>query len=90
MQTIRILSIWYDKFNIYLYSLYITIGAVANSGGYSKSIWPHNIIDLNCTGNEFVFLNCSQNGLIDYSCPDSAYASIACQSQYITNNCYLM
>ena len=66
------------------YTHCITIGAVASSGYYSNSIWPHNIIDLNCTGNESNFLNCSQNGLVDHSCPNSADASIACQSQYFT------
>ena len=57
-------------------------GAIALSGYYTTSVWPHHIIDLNCTGAENGILNCSYNGLIDsYTCPTNHDASVICQSE---------
>ena len=57
------------------------LGAIAAAGYYSNYVWPHNIVDLNCTGEENSFLDCSYNGLSDYVCPDSNDASVSCQSR---------
>ena len=46
---------------------------------YSEFVWPHHIIDLNCTGDEQSIWNCSYNGLLNYNCRDYHDASISCQ-----------
>jgi deleted-in-malignant-brain-tumors protein 1 len=67
---------------------YSSYGAIAITGINSNSVWPHHILDLNCTGDEMNYLNCSYNGLIDYSCPSNADASVYCQDiDTVMSNC---
>uniref|UniRef100_A0A1X7U210 SRCR domain-containing protein n=1 Tax=Amphimedon queenslandica TaxID=400682 RepID=A0A1X7U210_AMPQE len=58
---------------------YSPYGAIAVSGYYSTSVWPHHIIDLNCTGTEAEILNCSYNGG-HHTCLTNNDASVVCQS----------
>uniref|UniRef100_A0A1X7SMD3 SRCR domain-containing protein n=1 Tax=Amphimedon queenslandica TaxID=400682 RepID=A0A1X7SMD3_AMPQE len=53
--------------------------AIAVSGYYSTSVWPHHIIDLNCTGTEAGILNCSYNGG-HHTCLTNNDALVVCQS----------
>ena len=46
----------------------------------SSSTPSHNIIDLNCTGNESSIFECPFNGLVDESCSNTRDANAYCQS----------
>ena len=58
------------------------VGAVGSSTVYYSSYTTkHNIIDLNCTGNENTILNCPYNGLSNYYCSLSKDANIFCECE---------
>ena len=62
------------------------LGAVGSSTVYySSSTTKHNILDLNCTGNENTILDCPYNGLSNYSCSLSKDANIFCECE-----CYFL
>ena len=60
----------------------MVIGALGPSSVYeSSSTSFHNIIDVNCTGQETSILDCPFNGLIgEYTCSSSRDANVYCQS----------
>ena len=64
--------------HFYIYKL--ILGAVGSSVVYySASATKHNILDLNCTGNENTILDCPYNGLSNYYCSLSKDANIFCE-----------
>ena len=67
-----------------LYIYYLYKGAIASSVVYYSSYAStHNIIDLNCTGNESNILSCPYNGYTSYSCSSSRDANVFCKCKYI-------
>ena len=56
-------------------------GAVGSSIVYYSSATKHNILDLNCTGNENTILDCPYNGLSNYYCSLSKDANIFCECE---------
>ena len=69
---------------------HIIIGAVGSSIVYYSSATKHNILDLNCTGNENTILDCPYNGLSNYYCSLSKDANIfcECESSFVSINSY--
>ena len=66
-------------------------GALGPSAVQVSSSTPsHNIIDLNCTGNESSIFECPFNGLIGYySCSNTRDANIFCQGILVSwSTCY--
>ena len=64
--------------------IFIYIGAIAATaiGSTIDYVWPHHIIDLNCTGNEDNIWYCPYNGLVvHHDCFDSHDAIVSCQSK---------
>ena len=60
----------------------LILGAIGSSVVYySSSATKHNILDLNCTGNENTILDCPYNGLSDYYCSLSNDANIFCECE---------
>ena len=58
------------------------LGAVGSSTVYYYSYTTkHNILDLNCTGNENTILDCPYNGLSNYYCSLSKDANIFCECE---------
>ena len=57
------------------------IGALGPAVTHTSSSTPsHNIIDLNCTGQESSIIDCPFNGLIgQYSCSNTRDANVYCQ-----------
>ena len=60
----------------------LVLGAVGSSIVYYSSFASqHNILDLNCTGNENTILDCPYNGLSNYYCSLSKDANIFCECE---------
>ena len=57
------------------------VGAIGSPVVYYHSSLSHNIIDLNCTGNEDIVLDCPYNNLTEYSCSSSNDANIFCEGK---------
>ena len=58
----------------------IHVGAIGSSIVYYSSVTSqHNIIDLNCMGDESTILDCPHNNITDYSCSLSNDANIFCE-----------
>ena len=65
---------------------FLYTGAIGPSLVYFTSSTPsHNIIDLNCTGDENTILECSYNGLTNYNCPLSDDANVFCECKEFYN-----
>ena len=67
------------------------LGAVGSSTVYDYLYTTqHNILDLNCTGNEDTILDCPYNSLSNYCCSLSKYANIfcECESSFVSINSY--
>ena len=66
----------------YIFTTYT--GAIASSAVYyTSSSLIHNIIDLNCTGNESNIFSCPYNGYTSYSCSLGRDANVFCKCKYI-------
>ena len=58
-------------------------GAIVLPTYYFERVWPHHIVDLNCSGHENNLWNCSHNALINtYACSSDHDASVSCQGNY--------
>ena len=86
----------YGKSSCYWYAVYSFVvilfqGALGPSAVHVSSSTPsHNIIDLNCTGNESSIFECPFNGLIGYySCSNTRDANVFCQGILVSwSTCY--
>ena len=59
---------------------FLNAGAIVLHNYYFERVWPHHIIDINCTGAENNLGNCSQNSFIDiYTCSPDHDAAVSCQ-----------
>ena len=85
LDTLLMVNIKTILVNIVLLHVYINkliLGAVGSSVVYYYSLaTKHNIIDLNCTGNENTILDCPYNGLSNYYCSLSKDANIFCECE---------
>ena len=61
---------------------FLIVGAIGSSVYYSSDTSQHNIIDLNCTGDESTILDCPHNNITDYSCSLSNDANIFCEGKH--------
>ena len=82
IKTIVLLHVYINK---------LILGAVGSSiVYYYSSATKHNIIDLNCTGNENIILDCPYNDVSDYYCSLSKDANIFCECEcsFVDINAY--
>jgi len=60
--------------------MYTTTGAVATKNQFTEGVWPHHIIDINCTGLEKGLWDCPKNSLSQtVSCSQYQDASVLCR-----------